>query len=79
MDENVCYMLKTYLKNIEHYNFVGDDINLKLIIETRLETIKKKGEKRKDELHTRPETILSSFILKTHENCINKYMPSNHK
>ena len=72
-------MLKTYLKNGEHYNFVGDDINLKLITETRSETTKKKGEKRKDELHTRPETILSSFILKTHENCINKYMPSNHE
>ena len=36
MDEDVCIF-----KNSKHCNCVGDNINLKLITDTRLETIKK--------------------------------------
>ena len=68
MDKVVCL-----LKNSEGRSWVGDNINLKLKTETRLDTIKKNSKMRKDDLHTRLETILSSVGLKTHENCINQY------
>ena len=74
MDEDVCLF-----KNSEHCNCVGDNINLKLITETRLEAIKKKGKKRKDDLHTRLETISSTVVLQTHENCINRYTSKYHR
>ena len=61
MDEDVCIF-----KNSKPCNCVGDNIKLKLITDTRLEAIKKYSKNRKDELHTRLETISSSVILKTH-------------
>ena len=63
MDADMCLF-----KNSEQCNCAGDNINLKLITEIRLETIKKKSKKRKDDLHTRLETIPFSVVLKTHEN-----------
>ena len=68
MDELVCLF-----KNSERRNWVGDNINLKLKTETRLDTIKKNSKMRKDNLHARLETILSSVDLKTHENCVSQY------
>ena len=66
MDDDICLF-----QDSEHCNCVRGNIGLKVISDTRFETIILKSKKRNDDLHLR--TVSSEIVLKTHEACISRY------
>lgn len=67
-------------QNSPHCNCSGNEEGLKNISKARIETVKAKSRKRKDDLHLKLLELSPPALkkLKTHENCISTYTSETH-
>ena len=71
-------MDRCLFQDSEHCNCVGGSENLKVISDTRLNTIILKSKKRSDVLHTEFRSLPASTVLRSHEACISRYTSQFH-